>query len=202
MPSTWDGRDAILAMREANDPHWRQMEWIGFYFQWLCGKMLTPAVQIPGSTYGRVEFDGFAEIPWDFKVHPEHDAKGKPNTAVILNDRRATMSAIESYGSVGLILAHGDATYNDEDRSFQRWHKKLKGGASAYEKERIARKAPSRLRKTAFLLKKIDLLILDRTIVDQANSFQTGFRNSDGSPRKAKVLLRLSAVQPIASISF
>jgi len=31
MPAQWDGRSAILEMRDADYPHWRQMEWIGFY---------------------------------------------------------------------------------------------------------------------------------------------------------------------------
>jgi len=32
MPAVWDGRKAILEMRDSGYPHWKQMEWIGFYF--------------------------------------------------------------------------------------------------------------------------------------------------------------------------
>lgn len=69
-------------------------------------------------------------------------------------------------------------------------------------KERILRKAPSRLRKTAFRLSEIDLILLDDKIVKRLGSFQEGFRNSDGSPRNAKVLLDLDNIKPAKVIRF
>jgi len=201
IPAVWDGRRAIIEMRDAGYPHWRQMEWIGFYFQFLCDIKLL-LMKIPGPKYGRVEFDGFSEIPWDFKVHPNKNANGKDNKSVIVNDSLAIAEAIKKFGAAGLILASGDAKYNDEDRSFQIWHQELKGGLSKYEKERILRKAPSRLRKTVFRLDKIDLILLDDETVKGLRSFQEGFRNSDGSPRNAKVLLDLENITPTKIIKF
>ena len=32
MPAEWEGRRAILEMKNAGYPHWKQMEWIGFLF--------------------------------------------------------------------------------------------------------------------------------------------------------------------------
>ena len=194
MPAAWDGRRAILEMRDSDYPHWKQMEWIGFYFQFLCDTKLPPLVKIPGPKYGKVEFDGFSEIPWDFKAHPDKNANGQDNKSVIVNDRLAIAKAIKQFGGAGLILAVGDAEYNDENRSFQIWHKKLKGGLSKYEKQRISRKAPSRLRKTAFRLREIKLIFLDDKNFRGLGSFQKGFRNSDGSPRNAKVLLDLENI--------
>ena len=202
MPARWNGRKAILEMKDAGYPHWRQMEWIGFYFQFLCDTKLPPLVQIPGPKYGRVEFDGLSEIPWDFKVHPRKNANGQDNKSVIVNDTLATAEAIKQFGGAGLILAIGDAEYNDEDRSFQIWHQELKGGLSNYEKQRILRKAPSRLRKTSFKLSEIDLILLDAKTVKTLGSFQEGFRNSDGSPRNPKVLLDLASVVPIKRVMF
>ena len=202
MPSRWDGRKAILEMRDAEYAHWKQMEWIGFYFQFLCDTKLVPLVKIPGPKYGRVEFDGFLEIPWDFKVHPNKNAKGHENKYVIVNDRLAILRAIKEFGAAGLVLAIGDAEYNDENRSFQIWHKELKGGLSKYEKQRILRKAPSRLRKTAFRLREIRLILLDDKKVRGLGLFQGGFRNSDGRPRKAKVLLNLDKVTAVKTIRF
>lgn len=202
IPAFWDGRNSILEMKKADYPHWKQMEWIGFYFQFLCDTKLSPLVKIPGPKYGRVEFDGFLKIPWDFKVHPNKNAKGQENNSVIVNDRLATAKAIKQFGGAGLILAIGDAKYNDESRSFQIWHKKLKGGLSNYEKQRILRKAPSRLRKTAFDLKEVKLILLDDKILRKLGSFQKGFRNSDGSPRNAKVLLDLRNIVATKTIRF
>lgn len=187
MPAEWEGHQAILEMKNAGYPHWKQMEWIGFHFQFLCDTKLSSIMKIPGPKFGRVEFDGFCEIPWDFKVHPTKNAKGQGSKSVIVNDRLATVQAIKKFGGAGLILAIGEAIYNDQNRSFQIWHQEQKGGLSNYEKERILRKAPSRLRKTAFRLSEIDLILLDDTMVKRLGSFQEGFRNSDGSPRNAKV---------------
>lgn len=200
MPAMWNGRKAILDMQKAGYPHWKQMEWIGFYFQFLCDTKLPPLIKIPGPKYGRVEFDGFSEIPWDFKAHPDKNANGKNNKNIIVNDSSAITKAIKQFGGAGIILAIGDAKYNDENRSFQIWHQKLKGGFSDFEKKRILREAPSRLRKTAFKLKEIKLILLDDKTVRELDSFQEGFRNSNGNPRNAKVLLNLDDVHPIKII--
>ena len=32
MPTAWDGRNSILEMKNVGFSHWKQMEWIGFIF--------------------------------------------------------------------------------------------------------------------------------------------------------------------------
>lgn len=190
MPKFWDGKQAILEMREAGYPHWRQMEWIGFYFQYLCGKQLLPTMQIPGPKYGKVEFDGFFKMPWDFKAH----AINTSSHEIIVNDSMAISAGIQEFGCIGVILAIGKVEYNDESRAFQQWHSVMKGGLSNYEIERIRRGAWSRLRKVSFDLKQISFIqITDKTLV-KSGSFQSDFRNSNGRPRRAKVLLDLEKV--------
>ena len=44
------------------------MEWIGFYFQFLCERYLSSILEISGPKYGKVEFDAFKNIPWDFRL--------------------------------------------------------------------------------------------------------------------------------------
>ena len=95
------------------------------------------------------------------------------------------------YGCVGLILALGEVKYNDNKRTFQKWHEELKGGKSKYELERIKRGAWSRLRKVEFNLKQISFIKIDDAVLVKCGSFQTDFRNSNGTPRKAKILLDL-----------
>jgi hypothetical protein len=183
----WDGRRAILAMQKAGSPHWRQMEWMGFYFQFLCEEHLSSLMQVPGPRYGRVEFDGFLKIPWDLKAH----AMNTSSHQIIVNDSEAISAGIKEYGCVGVILAVGKVEYNDEQRTFQNWHNALKGGLSDYEMERIKRGAWSRLRKVSFDLQQISFIqITDETLV-KTGSFQSDFRNSNGRPRRAKVLLDL-----------
>ena len=187
MQTVWDGKNAILEMKEKNYSHWKQMEWMGFYFQFLCENNLQDVLTIPGPAYNNVSFDGVNNIPWDFKAH----AINTSSHQIIVNDSEATAQAIKDYCEVGLILALGEVIYNDVKKTFQKWHEKLKGGKSKFEMARIERGAWSRLRKVSFKLKQISFIkITDETLI-KCGSFQTDFRNSDGSPRKAKVLIDL-----------
>lgn len=190
IPRLWDGRKAILEMKEGGYPHWKQMEWIGFYFQFLCEKYLSSIMEIPGPKYGNVEFDGFKRIPWDFKAH----AMNTSSHQIIVNDSEAIANGIKDYGEVGLILALGEVLYNDEDRTFQKWHEGLKGGKSKYELERIERGAWSRLRKVSFNLRQISFIKLTDSTLVKCGSFQSDFRNADGSPRRSKVLINLEKI--------
>ncbi len=187
IPKNWDGKTSILEMKDAGYNQWRQMEWIGFYFQFLCEKFLKNILTIPGPGYGNVTFDGFREIPWDFKAH----AINTSSHQIIVNDSEATANAIKDYGGVGLILAMGEVKYNDNKRTFQKWHEELKGGQSKYELERINRGAWSRLRKVEFNLKQISFIKIDDTVLIKCGSFQRDFRNSNGRPRREKILLDL-----------
>jgi len=190
IPTMWDGKKAILEMKENEYPHWKQMEWIGFYFQFLCERYLSDIMEIPGPRYGNTKFDAFRVIPWDFKAH----AMNTSTHQIIVNDSEATARGIRDYGAVGLILAVGKASYNDENRTFQKWHETLKGGKSKYEIERIKRGAWSRLRKVSFNLKQITFIRIDDATLIKCGSFQENFRNANGRPRKKKVLLNLEKI--------
>ncbi len=187
MPKNWTGKKAILEMKNDNYAHWKQMEWIGFYFQFFCEKYLSEIMRMQEPRYDKVSFDGLKSIPWDFKAH----AMNTSSHQIIVNGSEAMAKAINDYGAVGLILALGEVVYNDEDRTFQKWHEELKGGKSKFEQERIKRGAWSRLRKKSFKLQQISFIkITDNTLI-KCGSFQKNFRNSDGSPRKSKVLIDL-----------
>jgi len=146
LPKQWDGKRAILEMRDKGSRHWRQMEWIGFYFQFCCEQYLDEIMEIPGPRYGNTGFDAFLEIPWDFKAHVNRSGSNR----IIVNDWEAVDRGISEYNAIGLILAIGSAVYNDEERSFKRWHDKLKGKISDYERRRVERGAKSRIRKVSY----------------------------------------------------
>lgn len=186
----WDGKKSILEMKEAKYRHWKQMEWIGFYFQFLCEKYLKDIIEMPGPKYGNVQFDGFKYIPWDFKTH----AINTSSHQVIVNDSEAISKAIKQYGEVGLVLALGEVLYNDRERNFQKWHEELKGGLSKYSVERIKRGAWSRLRKVSFDLQQVSFIGIDNCTLKKCGLFQTNFRNADGTPRKSKVLIDLEKI--------
>lgn len=153
MPVDWDGRRSILELKK-NDYQWRQMEWLGFYFEFLCKKYLARVdFKIPGGKYGNVEFDSFRNINWDMKTSAITGKKG--TGAIILNDKIATDKSLSDHGGHGIILARLDVECDDDNRKFQQWHNELKGGLSSYEKNRIKRNAGSRRRKTRGEVKQI-----------------------------------------------
>ena len=102
MPKKWNGRTSIVEMKEANFNQWKQMEWIGFYFEFLCQKYLKDIMKFHKIKYGNVKFDGFFKVPFDFKAH----AINTESHQVIINDTKSTMKAIEEYGFVIVIMAH------------------------------------------------------------------------------------------------
>lgn len=190
IPKKWNGMHSIMEMKDNEFAHWKQMEWIGFYFQYLCEKHLKDIFQFQKPRYDRVAFDGLYKIPFDFKAH----AINTSSHQVIVNDSAAISHAIDEYGKVGLLLALGKVEYNDEARTFQKWHEQMKGGLSEYSKARIERGAWSRLRKVEFDLQQISFIeITDQTLI-KCGSFQEDFRNSDGKSRKKKVLLDLEEI--------
>ncbi len=204
MPNIWDGRQVYSDWKDANSPYLRQTEWIGWKFHELCERCLaqTKMFDLTEKRYGYADFDAFAEIPWDFKAHIRQNPRGLQTHKIPGTDRRATLQAIKDYGAVGFIVGIGTATFNDENRSFKRWHDELKGGVSEYERERINRDAPSRLRKTEFTLQEIWIIEIGKKLCKNLGTFMEGFRNKDGSPRKAKVMLDLNIIKPIYKIEF
>ena len=203
MPNKWDARQVIQEWKNSGkEKYWRQMEWIGFRFQELCENHLkqTQMFDLTEQRYGYADFDAFAEITWDFKAHSRQNPQGLQTHKIPGTDRRATLQAIQDYGAAGFILGIGDAIFNDENRSFQQWHQSIKGDLSEYERERRSRGAPSRVRKTAFTLQEIWIIEIDKKLCKNLGTFMEGFRNKDGSPRKAKVMLDLNIIKPIYKI--
>lgn len=191
LPVSWEGKASVLALKEANY-NWKQMEWWAFYFEFLCRDRLKGTFEIPGDRINRVTFDLKRTVNWDMKAKAiksdKHDC--------ILNDREATDASIASHGAHGAIIALCDVEYNDENRTFQKWHSQLKGGLSAYEKERRTRTSVSRYRKTRADLVEILFLRLDATSIKRLGTMQQG-RNSNGKPRPPKYLLDLEDLEGI-----
>ena len=190
MPMHWDGKKCILEMKENNGRHWKQMEWIGWYFEYWCNRNLKGVMEMPCSKkYGNVSFDGYLKIPWDFKSHATQSGD-----KMVGNDSEATANAIADFGCVGLIIASGPVVYDNESQEFKKWHDEQKGKTSVYEKQREDRHAPSRRRKVSMKISKIFFIKIDDDLLVKRGSFQEGFRNSNGKLRREKVLLDLTKI--------
>jgi hypothetical protein len=186
----WDGKECIQYLRK-HDYQWKQMEWIGWYFEHRAKQILDAKMSGGvGPTIGNVTIDYAVNgEPWDFKAHPIKPSDGW----VYLNDVEAVDTCAIHFGGIGWIIAVGDAVY-DTDGSFKAWHAELKGATSEYEKDRVARGAPSRRRKCSF--KCTHFLIVKVTSPAEIEEavranlltarMQAGQRNADGSSRRAK----------------
>lgn len=188
-------------MKREGCAHWRQMEWIGFYYEWKIGSLLMELIGGGvGPAYGRTKFDYRRNHVWDFKAHPLWDSHGKPNEPMILNDQSAILSCAREHGGIGFVVVNGRAGFNGS-ADFKAWHDELKGGRSEYERQRVERGAGSRTRKTSFEALRLDLYwfgsearIRQGVSEGWIGSFQEGMRNSDGSPRSAKFSIRTDRV--------
>jgi len=183
LPKFWDGKESILELKEANY-QWRQMEWWAFYFEYKVRNLLADKFSFPGDQYENVSFDLKGAINWDLKAHAIKSNEHK----VILNDKLAMEKSIEKMGYHGEIIALCDVEYNDNDRTFQKWHTELKGGKSEYELAREERTSVSRYRKTKAELTEIILLLITKENIEDLDVHKQG-RNSNGSPRNPKYML-------------
>ena len=188
LPVHWDGKESILELKEANY-NWKQMEWWAFYFEYKSEQILEGKFEFPGDRFGSVEFDAKGEMNWDMKAA----AIKSDNHTVILNDVEATKSSISKYGYHGDVIALCDVEYNDENRTFQKWHSELKGGLSKYEKERRLRTSVSRYRKTKADLSEIIFVIYEKNDLNKLTVMNQG-RNSNGKPRPPKYMLDIEKV--------
>lgn len=191
IPRKWVAEKVILEMKVNKFNQWKQMEWIGFYFEFLCQQYFGDTMEYHKIKYGNTSFDGFLEVPFDFKSH----AINSSNNDVVINDTESITKAIKKYGCMIAIIALGKAKYNDEDRTFQKWHEKIKGGKSKYELKRIERGAWSRLRKTEMDIGEIIFVKINKGTLDRSGSFQKNFRNVDGSLRRSKVKINLDKLK-------
>lgn len=197
IPRYWEGKKCILELKEA-DYHWKQMEWIGFYFEWAARQVLVRELGGGiGPRYGSVEFDYQNNGIWDFKAHPNQS-----NAWTYLNDVEAVDRCIMEKGHLAWVIAVGDVEY-EETNEFKLWHDQLKGKTSRYEIERIRRGARSRKRKVAFSMENI-LIVEFRSIKEKdmaldsgwlRNNMQAGQRNANGSSRNPKYGINIELIR-------
>ena len=184
IPKFWDGKKSILELKE-NNFQWRQIEWIGFWFEYWCKNNLSDIMEIPyHNKIKNVTFDAFWKFPWDFKTHAINNGRD-----VIVNACSAIDQTISEFGYFGLVIVKGIAKYDNEERSFRNWHRDLKGGKTSYVQKREQRGSYSRTRKTSFEIKEIIGRRFDAESISRFHRFQKGFREPDGSARKEKFMI-------------
>jgi hypothetical protein len=194
LPRDLDGKEAILEMKKNGDNQWRQMEWQGFYLEYLVeNKLMSDIGGSEGPKYGNTQFDYEKDHPWDFKVHSSIRKNGYSNNVMILNDSKAIRQCIEDKGGIGFIVASGEPEWESDEHEFRAWHYSIQEEKSDYVKEGEKKNRSHRNRKTAFEFENIEAYYFGSVdIINKGLSegwigeFQKGMRNSDGSSRNKK----------------
>lgn len=196
LPKFIDGKQAITEMKNQGSRNWKQMEWIGFWFEHFVERHVIPKLGgRKGPTYSTTDFDFKKHYVWDLKAHPNE------SKSLILNDQVAIQNCISLEDGLGFIIVSGDTQYDDVGQSFKKWHDSLKGNMSNYEIERIKRGAPSRRRKTCFSPKELHAVwfsniheLHEASLQGWLKPFQQGMRNSNGKPRPSKYQMKIELV--------
>ena len=199
MPKVWKGRESILEMKDAGFKQWRQIEWLEFYFKFLCQKHFDSIINISSKKHGNIKFDAFCKIPWDFRV----DSTDVETYSIIANDVEVIADAISNYGYYGIILAVGDMEFDDKETSFKKWHDGLRGEISKYETHRINKGIMSRTRKTAFTLKAINFVCFNSETLHQCcGLFQDSFGETDSNkPEKKEIRIDIGEIPDVAFVT-
>ena len=171
------GYDAVREMKE-NNSQWRQMEWIGWYYEYLangCVKRNTDFFLSP--TGNKVYIDYVVDgVLTDLKVH---NTLAKNHT-LYLNDYAALKSCIQNQGRCNFLLILGESKM-DEDGAFVKWHNNLIGKLT---------NPKGRKRKVDFRIQGYALLPIDASNFDKLLCLKQG-KNSNGKPRPPKAGINL-----------
>lgn len=175
-----DGKEAILEMKE-NGGRWRDVEWVGFYYEYLIDKLgFRSETAYLSPTSKKVKLDyRFDSILTDLKTH---NVYSRPE--IILNDKKVMEEALEKEGKIQILLLNGYANKEDrETQFFKKWHDDLK-------KKKFEQKENDRLRKTDFKLLSIYLLEINEDNKDKLAIWTQG-KNSNGKPRYEKFKIKM-----------
>jgi hypothetical protein len=198
LPNEISGEKSILWMKE-HSSNWKQMEWMGFYFESFLFKQLNLCLGGgEGPKFGNTKLDYKCKYVWDFKTHSKTNQKGIKIPWTVMNDKSAIEQCMKKFGGVGFIVAEIDATY-DFDLSFKNWHDLLKGEKSKYVLKREKEGARKRMRKKS--IKFSEILFIYFNSLDELKkgyaegwlkNFQEGMRNSNDTPRAVKIQLNIN----------
>jgi len=165
-----------------NYQHWRQMEWIETYFNYLCERKLSSLLQIPGPVYHQMSFSALFEIPWIFKVYIENIG----NQRIILADADLITQGMSDFQQIGIIIAAGIVKYcgNKDSESID----KIK---TAQKKEVMKKELRQH---SIFNLKNINFISFSFDSIQKCETFQPGGMRIKEKSRE-KILLNIPDIQ-------
>lgn len=178
----WDGRACVQEMRDAEFTHWRQTEWVGWYFEYVGIPALVNAFGGAPRRVLNTTFDYELRSVWDLKAH----SVGKDDGA-ILNDTASIHACLDSGSGLGFVVLMGDADYADAT-AFDLWHRAQRNAGPPHPRSRVLKSGFTPLSLHAYHL--ADRRALDDTVARGAYATMAQGRQQSGAPRPPKLKIK------------
>ena len=166
--------------------HWRQMEWVEAYFNFLCEKKLSNLLHFPEPAYSQMHFPALMEIPWIFKSYIQNTG----NRKIILSDASLVVQALTSYHEIGVIIASGLIRYPEKEIE----EKKKEGNHFGKSKEKIKTVIKELRQHSEFILKEIHFIPVSYDFLETCETFQPKEVKSEESLRE-KIFIEMPKIK-------
>lgn len=182
---TWDAVTKYSEMKEENFRNWRQQQWQGFYLEFIANK--SDKITTPGPKVGTTVWDSMinGEVV-DLKVHSDGKSGYIPG-----NDFESIQETVKEYGRLFYAVVVGQATLESEELEVSTAWNEMKGGKSKYQEKGAVTNRAHRKLKSKFEVKSVEIIEINASNISELESFQKGFKNSNGKARKEKVKIKL-----------
>ncbi len=180
-----DGKTAIIEMKKASYPFWKEMEWPSYFIRFLLEHLLEGEFQIT-TEKKRTLFS--KEYVWDVRVRADHSTD-----KVILTDVRNIDSLFSDARGFGLIIIDCDSNL-EINGEFRAWQEHLTGLISKYAWHRRRKTHLFLMNGFAYFFPTLNDFrsgIKGNWLEDQ---FGRNLREPDGSPRNFKYRIALGGI--------
>jgi hypothetical protein len=193
LPPHLDGRTCVCEMLKAEDRHWAQDEWAGFYFEFVGLPACINAYAGGPVTYANTRFDYSLGSVWDFKLH------AAATDHAPLNAIDATRECLVSGRGVGFVVLEGDTDYDEGE--MREWQREIRLANGKVAARRVMPAAYIRKSKRGFRPRRLrafhvaNLTTLDAAIEARAITVMRQGRQTSGATRKPKYGIHLGRAE-------
>jgi len=174
--------------------HWRQMEWVEAYFNYLCEKMLLDLIDISETVVFQNNFTMIMKIPFIFKAY----IKNTGNQKIILSDAKLMTQMLANVPEIGVIIANGIIDYPLPKKEEKRLNHSIKN-----EKEKIENLEKELRQHSEFKLEKIHFVPISPDFFETCETFRPKDSKIEGYLRE-KIVIEIPKIndKAIYSIDF
>ena len=173
--------------------HWRQMEWVEAYFNYLCEKMLSSFLKMPETVYVQDQFPVFMNTPFIFKPYIQNTG----NEKIILSDAALIADILTRVKEIGVIIASGIVSYplqkDKEKREIH--HSKNKN------KEKIYNFGNELRQHSEFKLKEIHFVPISYDFFETCETFRPKDTNANESDLREKIVIEIPRIKNLVKHS-